>query len=92
MLRSAGPISYIFLIKSGLTNRTVQILLESLQLSQFSTTKAKVALHLSILAGRKELILAGLNGKVQGARVHFSRHNSPNSRALADLSGRTERL
>ena len=35
----------------------------------------------------KELVL------VQGARVHFSRHNSPNSRALADLerSGRTER-
>ena len=34
------------------------------------------------LAGRKELVLASLNGKVQGARVHFSRHNSPNSRAL----------
>ena len=33
--------------------------------------------------------LASLNGKVQGARVHFSRHNSSNSRALADRSGRT---
>ena len=52
----------------------------------------KVAFHWSVLAGRKELILASLNGKVQGARVHFSRHNSPNSRALADRSGRTERL
>ena len=33
-------------------------------------------------------VLAGFNGKVPGARVHFSRHNSPNSRALADRSGR----
>ena len=33
---------------------------------------------------QKELVLASLNGKVQGARVHFSRHNSPNSRAFAD--------
>ena len=34
-----------------------------------------------------------LNGKVQGAHVHlFSRYNSPNSRALADRSVRTERL
>ena len=54
--------------------------------------EAKVAFHLSVLAGRKELVLASVNGTVQGARVHFSRHNSPDSRALADRSGRTERL
>ena len=34
--------------------------------------------------GRKELGLASLNGNAQGARVHFSRHNSPKSRALAN--------
>ena len=51
------------------------------------------AFYLSILlAGLKELVLASLNGKVQGARVHFSRHNSPNPRDLADRSGRSERL
>ena len=55
-------------------------------------SKTKVAFHLSGLAGQKELVLASLNGKVQGARVHFLRHNSPNSRALVDRSGRTERL
>ena len=52
---------------------------------------AKVAFHLSVLAGRKELVLASLNGKVQGELVHFSRHNPPNFRALADWSGKTER-
>ena len=41
--------------------------------------EAKVAFHLSVLAGRKELVLASVNGKVQGACVHFSRHNSPDS-------------
>ena len=30
-----------------------------------------------ILAGRNELVLASLNGKVQGVHVHFSRHSSP---------------
>ena len=39
---------------------------------------------MSGLLGREELVLFSLNGKVQGARVHFSRHN--------DRSGRTERL
>ena len=43
-----------------------------------------------VLAGRKELVLASLNGKVQAARVHFSCHNSPNSGALAERSRRTE--
>ena len=38
------------------------------------------------------LVLASLIGKVQAARVYFSRHNSPNSRALADRSRRTEWL
>ena len=33
---------------------------------------------------QKELVLASLNGKAQGAHVNFSRHNSPNSRAFAD--------
>ena len=37
-------------------------------------------------AGQKELVLASLNGKVQEGRVHFSRHNFPNSRALVDWS------
>ena len=36
-----------------------------------SGTTTKVAFHLSVLAGRKELVLISLNGKVQGARVHF---------------------
>ena len=41
-----------------------------------------------------KLVLASLNGKVQGARVHYPpraliRHNSPNSRALGDRSRRT---
>ena len=47
---------------------------------------------LSGLVGRKELVLVSWNGKVKGVHVHFSRHNSPNSRTLADHSGRTERL
>ena len=47
----------------------------------------KSVFHLPVLAARKELVPASLNGKVQGARVHFSRHNSPNSRALADRLG-----
>ena len=42
---------------------------------------------LSSLASQKELVWP-LNGKIQGARVHFSRHNSPNSRALADSADR----
>ena len=42
----------------------------------------QVALHFPV-----ELVLASLNGKVLGARVHFSRHNSPNSCALTDRSG-----
>ena len=53
--------------------------------------KIKVSFHLSVLAGRKELVLASLVGTVQGARVIFSHHNSPNSRALADRSWRTGR-
>ena len=36
----------------------------------------KVAFHWSVLVGRRELVLTSLNGKVQGARVRFSRHNS----------------
>ena len=52
-------------------------------------TRLKTAFYLSVLAGRKGLVLASLNGKVEGARVHFSRHNS---RALADRSGRNKRL
>ena len=48
---------------------------------------------LSSLAGRKELVLARLNEKVQGAReIHFSCYNSPNSRPLADWSGKTEQI
>ena len=43
-------------------------------------------------AEKLEMVLASLNGKVQGARVRFSCHNSQNYRALADRSGRTERL
>ena len=52
----------------------------------------KVAFHLSVLVGRSELVLASLNGKIQGARVNFSHYISPNYRALADWSERTERL
>ena len=37
---------------------------------------------------RKELVLASLDGHVQVVRVRFSRHNSPNSRALSNRSGR----
>ena len=32
---------------------------------------AKVAFHLSVVAGRKEVFLASLNGKVEGVRVQF---------------------
>ena len=32
----------------------------------------EVAFHLLVLPGRKELVLSILNGKVQGARVHFA--------------------
>ena len=49
--------------------------------------KACVAFHYSGLTGRKEPVLASLNAKLRGARVHFSHHNSPNSRALTDHSG-----
>ena len=41
---------------------------------------SKVAFSLSVLAGRKELIISSLNGKVQGARTFFD----------LILSGRTE--
>ena len=34
-------------------------------------TKPQVTFHLPGLARRKEPVLAGLNGKVQGTRVHF---------------------
>ena len=48
------------------------------------SSELKAVFHLSCLVGRKELVLASLHGKVQSAREHFSRHNFPNSRALAD--------
>ena len=51
-----------------------------------------IALHLSVAGWRKQLVLASLNGKAKGARVHFSRHNSPNSHALANRSEKTQRL
>ena len=44
--------------------------------------------QISGLAGRKELVRASLNRKIQGSRVQSSRHNSPNSRALADPAER----
>ena len=47
---------------------------------------SKIAFYLSGPADQKELILAGLNGKGQVARIHFARHNSPNSRAVAELA------
>ena len=63
-----------------------------LTLQQLVSTLISKAFQLSVLAGRKELVLACLNGKVKGAREQFSRHNSSNSRAPANWSRRTERL
>ena len=40
--------------------------------------------HLSVLVGHKEPVLTSLNGKVQSARVQFSRHNFPDVRAMAN--------
>ena len=51
-----------------------------------------VAFLLSVLAGRKELLLASLNERSKVHGYVLSRHNSLNSHALADRSGRTERL
>ena len=63
-----------------------------LTLQQLVSTLIGKAFQLSVLAGRKELVLACLNGKVKGAREQFSRRNSSNSRAPANWSRRTERL
>ena len=49
--------------------------------------RTSVAFHLSALADRIELVLVSFNGKDQRTFVHFPRHNSPNSRALAELAG-----
>ena len=74
-------------------NTRIEVSQSAPQLRRHVTvTQRRIAFHLSGLIGRKELVLASLNGKAQDARVHFSRHNSPNSRALADRSGRAERL
>ena len=61
--------------------RTLALLV--LFLFSWNPAHSKVVSYLSGLAGRKELVLATLKGKVQGVCVHFSHHNSPNSRALA---------
>ena len=68
----------------------VSTVISSLQVLERNILKS--LFHLSVLAGQEELVLASLNGEVQGARIHLFPATTPNSRALPDWSGRTERL
>ena len=54
---------------------------------QFYTYSTQVASYLSVLAGRKELFQVCLNGKVQGARVHFSPPQLSKFPRAGELSG-----
>ena len=57
------------------------------------TVHPKAAFLAFVRSGRPKRTRSGqFKRKVQDARVHFPRHNSPNSRPLADRGGRTERL
>ena len=68
----------------------VSTVISSLQVLERNILKS--LFHLSVLAGQEELVLASLNGEVQGARIHLFPATTPNCRALPDWSGRTERL
>ena len=63
-----------------------------IQFSFWKLQESEVAVYLSVLAGRKELVLASFEGKVKDAHKHFSCYKSPYSRALADQSRRTKQL
>ena len=88
------PIFSIFGVKISLFfNNFVPIFLFSESHLPLDTlcTGDRAAFYLSVLAGQQELVLASSGNSPWRART-FSRHNSPNSRALADRSERTERL
>ena len=88
------PIFSIFGVKISLFfNNFVPIFLFSESHLPLDTlcTGNKAAFYLSVVAGQQELVLASSGNTPRRART-FSRHNSPNSRVLADRSERTERL
>ena len=67
----------IIIVQAGLPRRAHTKALISFELTPILNVSvslekkrfSKVAFHLSVLVGRKELVLASLNGKVQGARA-----------------------